>query len=62
MSAPWGCHSKPREDGYLVKNGYCVRDCVLIQLVKYHKDTSTVNCQYRKDAPDDPRCQGCTSP
>jgi hypothetical protein len=59
---PWGCHSKPREDGYMVRDGCINKGGVLIQLTRYHKDTATIECQYRKSSPTDPRCHGCTSP
>lgn len=64
MSKPWGCHSKSR------KAGYWGRDLILNADDGYPpeygwiwiEDTGTIECQYRKATPDDPRCKGCTSP
>lgn len=60
---PWGCHSKPRQDGYWGTSA-TVTDSKgrRIQQAVWIKDTGTKECQYRKDKPIDPRCEGCTSP
>ena len=63
MSAPWGCHSKPRKAGYWAKDGTFVNERLeVIQSAIWIEDTGSKECQYRKSAPADPRCAGCTSP
>ena len=66
MTKPYGCHNKPRVGEYLVNDGFVdavtVDGRIKIQLVKAHKDTLSLECQYRKAIPDDPRCVGCMSP
>jgi hypothetical protein len=62
---PYGCHSKPRINGYWVKNGYRLsmtglRDAILVQKTKFIDDTMTQTCNYRQTTPNDPRCEGCT--
>jgi hypothetical protein len=58
----WGCHSKPRADGYWVQDGTIVKGNLQLQLMRWHTDTSSRECQYRKATPDDPRCVGCSCP
>jgi len=62
MNAPYGCHSQPRAEGYMVKDGIVIKGSIALQMVRYHKDASTRECQYRISTPTDPRCQGCTCP
>ncbi len=62
MNAPWGCHSQQRAEGYMVKDGIVIKGSIALQVMKYHKDTGTRECQYRISTPTDPRCAGCTSP
>ena len=64
---PWGCHSKPRADGYWASGGVETRSTSLIsedRVVKavWIKDTGSLDCKYRQHTPNDPRCEGCTSP
>lgn len=59
---PYGCHNRQPEAGYMVKDGHCIRDCIELQIVRYHKDTGTKECQYRKETLADPRCDGCKAP
>lgn len=57
--SPWGCHNTKRADGYMVMDGHVVKGPLKVQLMRYHKDTSSIECQHRKAVPDDPRCKGC---
>ncbi len=61
---PWGCHNTKRVHGYMVKDGIIVMDdkelgLVAEQKMTYIEDTSTKECQYRKEQPADRRCNGC---
>jgi len=54
----YGCWNEPREPDYLVKDGHVLRGSVLVQLVKFHPDTSTKACQFDLRTTDS-RCDGC---
>lgn len=56
---PYGCNNTPREDGYMVRDGTIVKGSIEVQVMLYHKDTSSRTCQYRLETPNDPRCAGC---
>jgi hypothetical protein len=60
---PWGCHSRPRADGYWASD-YTFTDGKerRIQQAIWIKDTGSLDCKYRQHTPNDPRCEGCTSP
>jgi hypothetical protein len=55
----YGCNNTPREDGYMVRDSTLVKGSIEIQVMRYHKNTSTRDCQYRRETPADPRCTGC---
>lgn len=61
---PWGCHSKPRKDGYWARSVFRGHLGTLppVEGWVWIEDTGSKECQYRKSAPADPRCLGCTSP
>ncbi len=72
---PWGCHSQPRKDGYWAseKTGTMKLDPFIddftrsiglhrVQSAVWIEDTMSKDCKHRIDTPDDPRCEGCTSP
>lgn len=54
----YGCHNKPREEGYWAKDGAIVKGPVMIQLAKYIKDTMSKDCRYDMKATDK-KCYGC---
>ena len=60
---PWGCHSKPRADGYWASAmTYTDNRRRRQQAAVWIKDTGSLDCKYRHHTPNDPRCEGCTSP
>lgn len=58
----YGCHNKPRAEGYYVKTGQAVVGVesprVVVQYAEYHADTSSRECRYDQRA-NDPKCAGC---
>ncbi len=46
----------------MVKDGTVIKGSIQIQIMRYHKDTMSRECQYRKATPDDQRCVGCSCP
>lgn len=58
----WGCHSKPRDPGYLVKDGFFVAvvNCLTVahQRVRWHENTMSNDCRYDLKETDE-RCRGC---
>ena len=68
MTARWGCWNTPRKDGYWVRNGtvpvqddvgFGPQTVVEAQLLRWHEDTGSRECQHRKSTPSDPKCVGC---
>jgi len=64
MDRHWGCHSQPRKDGFYVRTLQFPHDGKGAPRDgwEWMKDTGSKECQYRKATPNDPRCEGCTSP
>lgn len=58
LGAHPGCWNSQREPAYMVKDGYSVRDSLLIQKVRWHRDESTKACQFDGRS-SEPRCDGC---
>lgn len=56
----YGCHSKPRKDGYWAKDQQHVDGYLPLESYVYIKDKMTQTCNYRQTTPNDPRCEGCT--
>lgn len=62
MADTWGCHSAhghERCDWYWVQDGWMTAE---VRRMVMHKDTGSIECQYRKGTPDDPKCAGCSKP
>lgn len=58
----YGCHNKPREDGYWVRDG-CEQTLdnagvVEVQRLRWHADTMSRECRYDERSRD-LRCEGC---
>lgn len=60
---PYGCHSKPRKDGYWARNRIYGEEPTQkpIDVLVLVPDVMSKECHYRTTTPD-PRCQGCTCP
>jgi hypothetical protein len=59
----YGCHSKPHLDWYWVQDTWgFTGENQRIAIMRKHEDTSSRECQYRKETPTDPRCEGCSCP
>lgn len=64
MVKPHGCHSTVRSIGYWART--LVHEGDIDYAPEYGwtwvPDTMTTECQYRKDKPNDPQCEGCKCP
>jgi hypothetical protein len=56
---PSGCNNTERKPGYYVTELVYAEDGTFTYQQRYIRDTSTTECQYRKDTPNDPQCEGC---
>lgn len=67
VTPQYACHNSKRAGGYWVKDGTYVEygpigDARQVWAMRWHTDTMSRECQYRKGVPADPRCEGCNVP
>jgi hypothetical protein len=55
----YGCHSKPRSDGYWARNKHYVENGPPEEYWIAIKDVMSRECRYDKQR-DDPKCEGCS--
>jgi len=56
---PYGCNNSERKPGYYAPNRIHHADGCFVVVASWIEDQATTACQYRKETPNDPRCEGC---
>lgn len=56
---PYGCNNSDRKPGYYAPQRVYHADGGFVPVANWIEDKSTLDCQYRRQIMDDPRCNGC---